>query len=188
MDSHRLPRDSVAVIALSALGQLSVRRAGPRPARKGYDLFIMTAIEALRAEPRRDLHFLWVGGGGNRYTPFEISHDLRKLGLERRIHFAGHRSDYFDYLAAFDMLCLTSREDCFPLVMLESAALGKPVLCFAESGGSPEFVRHDAGFVVPYLDVRAMAARVVELAGNPVLRGELGRCGEARVIEQHDVA
>jgi glycosyltransferase involved in cell wall biosynthesis len=190
LDSDRL--GGPARIIRSELGipedAIVAGAAGTLDWRKGYDLFIMMAIEALRAQCPRELHFVWIGGTGIRHIPVEIGHDLRKLGLEQRIHFAGHRSNYLDYIAAFDMLCLTSREDCFPLVMLESAALGKPVLCFAESGGSPEFVQADAGFVVPYLDTRAMAARVLELAANCALRRDLGRRGASRVRERHNVA
>ena len=144
------------------------------------DLFIQLARETYRAEPRSELHFVWLGGHGYRHVPAELAHDLRKLGLERRIHFVGHRSDHLDYMATFDIFCLASREDPFPLVMLESAALGKPVICFDESGGAPEFVENDCGFVVPYLDIRAMAARVVELADNRALRDRLGRRGESK--------
>jgi len=90
-------------------------------------------------------------------------------------------------MAIFDAFCLTSREDPFPLVVLEAASLEKPVLCFAEAGGPPEFVENHCGFVLPYLDVAAMSARIVELIENPSLRDELGRRARAKVLERHDV-
>lgn len=156
--------------------------------RKGYDLFLLLAVQLLEQDVRRDLHFVWVGGTEERKIPLQIQHDIRKLGLEQRIHFVGYRPNYLDYMAMFDMFCLTSREDPFPLVVLECAALEKPVLCFADSGGSPEFVEADCGFVVPYLNIRAMAARIGELAENASLRNALGQRGESKVRERHDVS
>jgi glycosyltransferase involved in cell wall biosynthesis len=50
---------------------------------------------------------------------------------------------------------LPSREDPYPVVVLEAAAEKIPTVCFENSGGAPEFVCPDAGTVAPYLDVEA---------------------------------
>jgi glycosyltransferase involved in cell wall biosynthesis len=74
----------------------------------------------------------------------------------------------------FIVFALVSWEDPFPLVNLEAASLGKPIVCFDEAGGSKEFVEEDCGFVVPYLDLDAREDRVVELLHNPELRQRMG--------------
>ena len=51
----------------------------------------------------------------------------------------------------------------------------------------PELIEGDAGFVVPYLDLEAMADRVVELGRSAELRERLGRRGAAKVRERCDV-
>ena len=89
-----------------------------------------------------------------------------------------------DYLAAVDVFAMVSREDPFPLVSLEAAALGKPVLCFAEAGGTPELVEHDAGAIVPYLDLETMADRLLEFASSEQLRVAMGQRGAAKVRER----
>ena len=73
-----------------------------------------------------------------------------------------------DYIAAFDVFSLVSREDAFPLAFMEAAAVGVPTVCFdgAVEGGC-EFVEADAGRVVPYLDLDAMAERVLEFLRGP---------------------
>ena len=68
------------------------------------------------------------------------------------------------------------------------ASLGKPILCFADAGGAPEFVEEDAGFVVPYLDVGAMADRLATLFEDDDLRMRLGNTAANKVRERHDVA
>ena len=82
---------------------------------------------------------------------------------------------------------MVSREDPFPLVCLETATLGKPVICFADAGGMPEFVENDSGFVVPYLDIEAVAERILELYANPSLREEMGASAARKVRERHDI-
>ena len=161
--------------------------AGTVDWRKGYDLFVPLALSVLRTGRDTDMHFVWVGSAWDRHIPVEIAYDLQKLGLEKRVHFVGHRDNYLEYLSMFDALCLTSREDPFPLVVLEAAALGKPIICFAEGGGAPEFVEDDCGFVVPYLDVPTMAARLLELMADVDVRHRFGRRGAVKVRERHDV-
>ena len=73
-----------------------------------------------------------------------------------------------------DAFLLTSREDSGPMVMLEAAAFRIPILCFDESGGAPEFVAHDAGIAVPYLDIRQMADALLDLEQSPDLRRRFG--------------
>ena len=190
MEPERLRKAALQIRAelRIAEGAFVAGAAGSVDWRKGYDLFVPLALNVLRASPQRDVHFIWVGGAWNRRVPVEIAYDLRKLGVERRVHFVGYKNNYLEYLSIFDALCLTSREDPFPLVILEAAALGKPVICFADAGGAPEFVENDSGFVVPYLDVAAMAARLLEIIDSAGLRNVLGQRGAAKVRARHDVA
>jgi glycosyltransferase involved in cell wall biosynthesis len=49
-------------------------------------------------------------------------------------------------------------------------------------------VEEDCGFVVPYIDVAAMAAKVVALAESPELRARLGAAASRKVRERHDIS
>jgi glycosyltransferase involved in cell wall biosynthesis len=71
--------------------------------------------------------------------------------------------------------------------MLEAASLRKPVVCFQDSGGPPEFIEGDAGMTVPYLDIPAMARAVLTLVEDAALRQQLGRRAAEKVRERHDV-
>jgi glycosyltransferase involved in cell wall biosynthesis len=79
---------------------------------------------------------------------------------------------------------LPSREDPYPLVCLEAACHGKPIVCFDGAGGMPEFVREDAGRVVPYLDAAQAGRGIVELGTDPALRAALGARGRERVVNE----
>lgn len=75
--------------------------------------------------------------------------------------------DYFEYLALGDGLLLTSREDPFPLVMIEGAAIGLPIVSF-NSGGVSEFVQEGMGVVIDSWNVEDMIE-----AMEKVMKGEV---------------
>jgi glycosyltransferase involved in cell wall biosynthesis len=155
--------------------------------RKAPDLFVQVARLVRGRLSGRDVHFIWVGGDAEGAEFTQLRHDVEKSGLAGAVHFLGHRPDPRDCFAASDVFILPSREDPFPLVNLEAASEGVPIVCFDGSGGSGEFVEEDAGFVVPYLDVEAMAGRVVEILTTPGLRDRLGRRAAEKVRERHDI-
>ena len=155
--------------------------------RKAPDLFVMMARRVRERAAGRPVHFVWVGGsreGGDRTA---LLHDIEKSGLAEAMHFVAHCENPRVYFAISDVFALTSREDPFPLVMLEAATAGVPTVCFDASGGAKEFVESDAGFVVPYLDVTAMADRVSDILSSPELHLSLGERARTKVAERHDL-
>ncbi|QDV36257.1 glycosyltransferase family 4 protein [Tautonia plasticadhaerens] len=155
--------------------------------RKAPELFLLVAREVHRRDPSRPIHFLWLGASPDSLEAFRLRHDAAQAGIGDRFHLLGSRPNPLDYMDLFDVFVLTSREDPYPLVVLESASLGKPILCFAGSGGAPEFVEDDCGFVVPYLDIGAMADRVVDLLDSGDLRTRLGEAGRRKAIARHNL-
>jgi glycosyltransferase involved in cell wall biosynthesis len=155
--------------------------------RKGSDLFLQIAHRVAGKAGYDNVRFLWVGGDALGRESLEFSHDLSALRLHARCVRISTTSDVVDFHCAMDVLALTSREDPFPLVMLEAAALGLPTVCFAGSGGAPEFLRRDAGFVVPYLDADAFAQHLMTLRDSPLLTALLGDAAARRVCEHHSI-
>lgn len=161
--------------------------AGTLDWRKGPDLFVQLAARVARAVTTRPVHFLWVGGPTRAGEVERLEHDIARLGLADRIHLAGQQDEMARWIGVFDAFALTSREDPFPLVALESAAARKPIVCFADAGGTPEFVEHDCGYVVPYLDVDAMARAVLDLVASRSTSANLGCRAAQKVRDRHDV-
>ena len=176
--SLSLPDDAIVVGA-----------SGTSDWRKGPDLFIQLARTVKAQFPLAPIYFVWVGGApANSLQFWELQHDIRNAGLERCVHFLGAKPNPLDYFAAFDIFTLTSREDPYPLVCLEVALLGKPILCFDHAGGEKEFVESDCGFVVPYLDIQTMADKTIALASDVELCQRLGNRACQKVKERHDVS
>jgi glycosyltransferase involved in cell wall biosynthesis len=76
------------------------------------------------------------------------------------------------------------------LTLLESMAVGTPVVC-TDVGGMPEYVAADeTGFIVPPNDPPAIRAKLELLLGDPKLAAAMGRAGRDHVqqFSWHNVA
>jgi glycosyltransferase involved in cell wall biosynthesis len=166
---------------------LVVGGVGTMDWRKGPDLFVQLAAMVTRRLPDADVHFVWAGGDAAGPTRGGLLMDARRLGLGDRIRFIGPLEQPAPLFAAMDVFALTSREDPFPLVMLEAAAAGIPLVCFAGGGGAPEFAHPDAGRVAAYLDVAGMAAAVSDLLEREEERLRMGQTAAERVRKRHTV-
>ena len=156
--------------------------------RKAPEIFLQIARQVNRQKPNAPIYFLWIGGaekGDFRF--YELNYDIEKFGLRDRVHFVEHKSDPTDYFAALDVFAMTSREDPFPLVCLETAVLGKPIICFDEAGGTPEFVEADCGFVAPYLDTEFFADKIISLFDDRRLTQKMGNRAALKIRERHDI-
>ncbi|MGC2423990.1 MAG: glycoside hydrolase family 99-like domain-containing protein [Nitrospirota bacterium] len=157
--------------------------------RKGADLFIKVA-RALHEKGFDNFHFYWIGDFEATQCDEKYGiwaghiHTMKKEGADKYVTFLGIKDNPREYLQAGDVFTLTSREDPFPLVALEAAECGLPVICFADAGGMPEFVEEDAGFVVPYEDVEAMADRIADLMKDNDLRQKLGARGREKLLSR----
>lgn len=149
--------------------------------RKGRDLVPQLLDRARTLCRPREVHFLWVGPDGLPDEEEKLRYDLDKLGLSDFFHRTGEVRNPMDYFQVMDVFLLLSRDDPFPLVCLEAAMLRKPLICFADSGGIPDLIQQDAGFVVSYLDVNAMAEKVAILAASPDKAVSMGQAANARV-------
>ena len=155
--------------------------------RKGTDIFLQTA--RLLTAARDNIYFVWVGGKST-HSDVEynlIMHDFERLGLSEKVIFTGLQENPRKFFAAMDLFALTSREDPFPLVALEAAALEKPIVCFEKAGGAPELVEDDCGFVVPYLETEAFADKILALYENAEMRKKFGKRAAQKVRERHSV-
>lgn len=87
------------------------------------------------------------------------------------------------YKAAEVTMSPTILDEAFGITMLESLAMGTPMVV-SRSGGMPEVIKDGFnGFIVDKNDPIALAERCIEILSNDDLRCELGRNGR-RLIEE----
>ena len=155
--------------------------------RKGTDLFLQIALNVIRTKGYENVRFLWVGGGINDKESMEFDHDISVLGLNEYCYRIPNTDKVADFFCTMDVFALTSREDPYPLVMLEAGVHGVPVVCFESSGGGPEFVGEDSGLIAPYLGIHEFAANIMKLYNEPKHRDNLGAAALNKVLMQHGV-
>jgi lipopolysaccharide biosynthesis protein len=153
-DKHKLPRDTRIVLNIAFADE-----------RKGPDLFV--EIAALTVKVRSDTAFIWVGGHATHDTQNQIERRIRELGLQDRILFVGFDKEPMVYYAAARAFALTSREDPFPNVVLESAEVGVPVVAFAEATGASDFILEQGGRLTPSFDLEGYSRALCDLLAAP---------------------
>lgn len=173
-----IPQDAAVVMA-----------AGTVDWRKAPDLFVQLAGEVQRRTDR-PVHFVWVGGDLTSDEWIKTEGDLARAGTPN-VHFTGLQDDPIPWFHLADVFVLTSHEDPFPLVCLEHAALGHPIVTF-RNGGMPELLGpagvEAAAGIVDHLDVTGMATRVLELLASAPLRATVGEQLRSRVLGHHDLS
>lgn len=107
----------------------------------------------------------------------EVRARLAALPGRERIRLLGSRDDVAALLAAADVSLLCSRYEGVPLAVIESVAMGVPVVAH-DVGGVAEALRDGGGYLVPFGDVEGFCARVRALADDAGLRARLA--GDAR--------
>jgi len=217
-----IPAERIAVLengidlaAVDAVAPTDLRRAVPslHPERlivcsvgrfvpeKGF-VHLVRAAGRMRQADRAQL--LLVGEG-----PLDdaVRGEVRTLGLEERVHFAGFRSDVLGVLKGSDVYVLSSVEEGSPMVVLEAMACGLPIVA-TDVSGVASLVAHvgpdPVAIVVPPAEdwgaaalgkawthrpvstgdpVAAMAQALDRIVADADLRRKLGAAARRRVEE-----
>ena len=125
-----------------------------------------------------------IGDGPDRQRLERRAHEL---GIAKRCLFVGYQNDVAPYYEAIDALLLPSANEGTPVSVIEALAAERPTVA-TRVGGVPDVVREGVdGYLVDVGDADTLAARLVELAGDPDKRDAMGREGRRRVLERYAV-
>ncbi len=152
--------------------------------RKGLDIFIQVASQIINST-NENCHFVWIGvqNSGEYYE--QICYDLVKIGIKDRVTFIEQTPDAIELITCLDLFTIVSREDPFPLVMLEAALTQKTIIGFENTGGCSEFIEADAGLLVPYLNTTLMATNIIKLFKNPSFAKQMGQRAKEKVLNKY---
>ena len=108
-------------------------------------------------------------------------------GIRENVQFLGEHTDVPTLLAAADFGVLSSWEEGFSNVILESMAARLPMIV-TDVGGNPEAVLDgETGLIVPPHDPAALGQAILRLAHDAVLRDRLGGAGKKRVKQEFSI-
>lgn len=136
-------------------GEFAVGWVGRLSAEKGPDIF----VDAISALSDSGVSAYVLGDGPDRLALEERS---ARLGAAARIHWRGIVHDAGALMAAFDVLVLSSRTEGVPIVLLEAAAAGTPIVA-TRVGGVPDMFSGAEAILVSPEDSRALAAGIASV-------------------------
>jgi glycosyltransferase involved in cell wall biosynthesis len=150
---------------------------------KGIEYFLQAAaIVARRFEEAR---FLIVGDlKYDQAYRAELKHEAVRLGLGRRVIFTGFRLDVADVLseAAVSVLPCHYGEG-LSNSLLESMAVGLPVVATTVGGNSEVVAEGTTGLLVPPREPEALAQAISLLLADPETAQKFGAAGRQRVAQ-----
>jgi glycosyltransferase involved in cell wall biosynthesis len=151
----------------------TVARVSPQ---KDYFTLADAATEILAKHPKT--RFLVVGDNSlvdlNRSHYGEVVKKLEELGIADRFIFTGHRTDVPRLIAAMDICVLCTHREGFPLSILETMAMRKPVVATAV-GGIPEIVKPGVtGYLHQHGNNKELADAIMCLIEDPAKINQIG--------------
>jgi len=111
---------------------------------------------------------------------------LEQWHRERVVEFPGHVDGVEGQMHQADVIVLPSYREGTPRVLLEAAAMGKPVVA-SDVPGCRDVVTHGHnGLLVPPRDPQALADAVEQVLADESLRDSMGRAGRKLAVERYD--
>lgn len=148
--------------------------------KKGIHDFVAVAEHLKDASPETRLLLF---GPENDHTR-ALREAQQKGEVPSNLVFAGYCDDPARAMAEADVVVnLSHFQESFGRTVLEAMGARRPVVVY-DWGALPELVVHgQTGFVVPFKDTHAVAARLLELARDPGLRRGMGEAARQRAVD-----
>lgn len=151
--------------------------------RKGSDLFLQIAQKVIKENP--NVVFVWVGVDLESDFGIQIKYDLKKLNLAQNIILIPPTPKAVELITSFNVFLLSSREDPFPLVMLEAGLAEKCLAGFENSGGAGELIGENEGILAEYLNTTDMANQLLSISNNPEKVQSMGKNIKIKILNTY---
>lgn len=148
---------------------------------KDYPNMLHAFAKVREQEPRAVL--LLVGRGSLQADTESLA---AALDLESAVRFLGVRRDVPEILSAADGYLMSSAWEGMPMVLLEAAAAGLPIVTTAVGGNLEVVGDGESGFLVPPRDADALGEAMLRLMGlSDADRRAMGERGRERVRSRY---
>ncbi len=158
--------------------------AGRLVREKGFAELFEAAAIARRANPHVRLA---VAGPVDSEKADALDADTLRRAREDGVLLLGERRDMPRLYAAADVVTLASWREGMPRVLMEGAAMGKPLLA-SNARGCREIVRpNQTGLLATVRDPLSLAHSITTLASTPTLRAHLSQTSRADALSRFDI-
>jgi len=153
---------------------------------KGLQYGIRAVYKLLQQNPRLNLKYNIIGEGPLRE---DLTGLIRELKLSKVVHLLGPQGQkhVIKMLQESHIFLLPSIAEALPVVLMESQAVGLPVIATAVGSVDQIVLNKKSGFIVPPRDVDALADKLKYLIEHPERWSEMGRIGRKYVEENFDI-
>jgi glycosyltransferase involved in cell wall biosynthesis len=150
--------------------------------RKGLHL-LLEACSILKQRGCCNYTLLVIGQGEDREKLQDISQNYQ---LEESVKWIGwvDYSRIGDYFQFSDVFILPTLEDTWGMVVLESMAFGKPILCSKWAGASELVISGQNGYVFEPHNPQEIADAMYRFISTPSLIKSMGKCSQ-QIIAEH---
>lgn len=139
---------------------------------KDFKTLILVFEKVIERIPSATLKII---GGGDEYN--NLNNLIKKLNLENNIEITGmlDKEQVEENMLNSDLYVMTSLTECFPMVLLEAASCGLPLIAFDVPVGPRAIISNGVnGYLINNRNIEEMADKIIELLEN---RTELKRIG-----------
>ena len=157
------------------------------PARILREKGILEYVEAARRVGNKAARFQLLGFLDAQSPTAIRSEDVRRWHAEGVIDYVGHTDDVRPFMAQSDCVVLPSYREGLPRVLLEAAAMGKPIIA-TDVPGCRELVEHGVnGFACRPRDAQSLAEAMNSmLRETKSARLAMGASARAKAVEKYD--
>lgn len=146
--------------------------------RKAVDLFVQTAAKLNTT----NIHFVWIGMSRDPEFRQEVEQFVKENSV-CNFHYLGPVSHDLHHYLPFELFFLSSREDPYPLVVLEAASLQIPSICFAGSGGIVDFITDENGWIAEGFSPEHAAQIIAQQSDAAIV--SKGHAAQSKVLQWH---
>lgn len=149
---------------------------------KGHKFLIEAAKGIVNVFP--NAHFLFIGDGEEKRR---LADRVKRLGLEKNIHFLGKREDIPQLIKIMDICILPSLSEGLSNALLEYMASAKPVIA-TRVGGNVDIIENEKnGILIPAKDINAIVNQIIRLLKDENYTKNLGIKARETVEEKFNL-
>ncbi len=116
----------------------------------------------------------------------KISSMIKENNIDNNLHLLGSIPNVYDKYQLYSFLVMTSKSECYPMVLLEAMANKLPMVAFNIPGARSIIENNINGYLTECFDAQKMADKIIELIESKEKRIELSK-GNDILIEKHTI-
>lgn len=139
---------------------------------KGFDKLIKTWTIIVKKYPDWKLE---IYGEGKTKDINKLQKQINKLNLQKQVCLCGQTDNLQDKMLESSIYIMSSKTECFPMVLLEAQSVGLPIVSFDCSYGPKNIITHNQdGILVEDQNNDKLANAIMQLIENENTRIEMG--------------